>query len=207
MKQALIIFAKNPIAGKVKTRLAATIGNENALSVYRQLLLHTAEIASQLAVDKYVFYSDHIQQEDVWDNQLFSKETQRGNDLGERMMQAFASLFDNGYNRIVIIGTDCPELSTEIIIDAFQLLEVYDFAIGPAHDGGYYLLGMKQFQASLFENINWSTHTVLAETRVKCEALQMDYTLLSTLRDIDREEDLKYFKNQYHDQHHHPDIQ
>ncbi len=194
MKEALLIFAKNPVAGKVKTRLAATIGNEAALAVYLQLLSYTVGISSEVDADKFVFYSDHIEQEDLWDNQLFFKQIQQGNDLGERMKNALAVLFNKGYSKIVIIGTDCPELSREIISDAFKSLEEQDIVIGPAHDGGYYLLGMKQLHATLFENINWSTNTVLAETLVKCEALQMDYALLRTLRDIDRSEDLKYFQ-------------
>jgi len=132
---------------------------------------------------------------------------QNGNDLGERMKNAFNVIFDKDYNQIAIIGTDCPELTTDILKDAFKTLKTTDLVLGPAHDGGYYLLGMKQLHASLFEKINWSTNTVLAETHGKCEALQLNYALLPTFRDIDRAEDLKYFKNKHHVQHHHPDIQ
>src|SRR6476469_4269427 len=103
MKEALLIFAKNPERGKVKTRLAATIGNEAALNVYMQLLSHTAAFTNYLPVDKFVFYSSEIVQEDVWDNGDFLKQVQVGDDLGERMKNAFAATFQKGYDKIVVI--------------------------------------------------------------------------------------------------------
>ncbi|MEO6130325.1 MAG: TIGR04282 family arsenosugar biosynthesis glycosyltransferase [Saprospiraceae bacterium] len=206
MKEALIIFAKNPEAGNVKTRLAASIGNEAALSVYQKLLSYTASITKELPIEKIIFYSDHVIQHDIWDNKHFSKQVQAGSDLGERMTNAFADTFQKGYSKSVIIGTDCPELNAGIIIKAFAYLDLYDVVIGPAEDGGYYLVGMKQLHAQVFENINWSTNTVLDETRMRCDALQLNYSLLPVLRDIDTIEDLKYLKTGFNVQHHHPDI-
>lgn len=191
-KQALLIFAKNPEAGKVKTRLAATIGNEAALSVYHQLLLHTVLITEGLPVDKIVFYSNYIKQGDMWSDALYYKEVQYGNDLGERMQNAFALTFSNGYESIVIIGTDCPDLSTEIITNAFGYLQLYDAIIGPAEDGGYYLLGMKA-PHQLFDDIAWSTDSVFHLTISKCAALGLKYFLLPVLNDIDEEKDLHTF--------------
>lgn len=189
-EQALLIFAKNPEAGKVKTRLAATMGNEAALAIYHQLLLRTASATECLPVDKFVFYSNHIGQEDAWKSKHYFKEVQQGSDLGERMTNAFASIFRKGYDQAVIIGTDCPDLSAGIIMDAFAYLQVHDVVIGPAEDGGYYLLGMKELHQGLFEDVRWSTGTVLHDTISKCAALQLNYHLLAVLRDIDEEKDL-----------------
>ncbi len=199
MKDALIIFTKNPEAGKVKTRLAATLGNEAALSVYVQLLSHTASITNYLPADKFVFYSSHILQEDVWNNKHFFKQVQAGSDLGEKMKNAFAATFQKGYNKIVVIGTDCPDLNAGIIMNAFTYLNSHEVVIGPAEDGGYYLLGMKHLYSELFEDINWSTNTVLSETQMKCTALQLNYCLLPVLKDIDEEKDLIHLKKQVYE--------
>ncbi len=192
-KQALLIFTKNPEAGKVKTRLAATLGDEAALSVYKQLLLYTVSATKCLPVDKFVFYSNYIEQEDVWDGKQYYKELQQGNDLGKRMGNAFASIFEKGYDKAVIIGTDCPDLNAGIIINAFAYLDVHDVVIGPAEDGGYYLLGMKILHQELFQKIKWSTCTVLNDTISKCTALQLDCSMLPVLKDIDEEKDLQAF--------------
>ena len=193
-KQALLIFAKNPEAGKVKTRLAATIGTKAALDVYKQLVEHTISVTNCLPVDKMVFYSDFVFGEDAWNTEHYLKQVQNGKDLGERMNNAFDSAFKNGYDRIVIIGTDCPELNAEIIMNAFACLDKYDVVIGPAEDGGYYLLGLKQLCSEIFENIHWSTSTVFDETTRKCAALQLTYGLLPLLKDNDVENDLLTFK-------------
>lgn len=193
MKEALIIFTKNPDAGKVKTRLAATIGDEKALAVYVRLLSHTASVSSDLPMDKFVFYSDQIIKDDTWDDAVFYKEIQKGNDLGEKMENAFENIFEKGYRKIVIIGTDCPELNAGIIINAFACLDTRDVVIGPAADGGYYLLGMPQLHGSLFRNISWSTNIVLKETTDRCHTSNLKYGLLPILNDIDEEKDLIYF--------------
>lgn len=195
-KQALIIFTKNPEAGKVKTRLAATIGNEAALAIYHQLLLHTVSTTKYLPVEKFVFYFNHIENEDVWNSKYYRKEVQQGNDLGERMKNAFASIFQKDYGKIVIIGTDCPDVNAGIIMNAFDYLKSYDIVVGPAEDGGYYLIGMKELRPNLFENIKWSTDTVLHDTISKCTTLELNYHLLPVLKDIDEEKDLQAFKLQ-----------
>ncbi|MGI8634460.1 MAG: TIGR04282 family arsenosugar biosynthesis glycosyltransferase [Segetibacter sp.] len=190
-KEALLIFAKNPEAGKVKTRLAATVGNEVALSIYNQLLLHTVSATEYLPVVKFVFYSNHIAQGDVWSSKHYHKKAQQGDDLGEKMKNAFASIFQESYDKAVIIGTDCPDLNAAIIMNAFTYLRSYDVVIGPAEDGGYYLLGMKELHCKLFEDIQWSTSTVIHDTLSKCAALQLNYYLLPVLNDIDEEKDLR----------------
>lgn len=191
MKDALLIFSKNIQYGKVKTRLAATIGNEQALFIYQQLVAHTISVTKSLKVDKTVFYSDFINEKDDWENHLYQKELQEGKDLGERMKNAFKSSFTNGYDKVVIIGTDCFELSEGMINTAFERLNGDDVVLGPAKDGGYYLLGVKQFHPSLFENIEWSSEKVLTQTLTIAMRLNLSVFLLPELSDIDTEPDLK----------------
>lgn len=193
MKNALIIFTKNLVYGKVKTRLAATIGNDKAFSVYKKLIEHTYLITKQFNCNKIVFYSDELIEEDIW-NSDYQKQVQIGNDLGERMMNAFNLAFKHNYKQIIIIGTDCAELNDDIINKAFVELNKYDVIIGPASDGGYYLLGIKEMHKQLFENIKWSTSRVFDETIGCCNNIGLKYYLLPTLHDVDEEKDLPYMK-------------
>ena len=120
-KNALIIFTRNPELGKVKTRLAATIGNQSALEIYKLLIHHTVRITSTINANRYVFYSENIQQNDAWNPSIFKKELQNGKDLGERMQNAFDLLFKKGYQKIVIVGSDIYELEPDtIVIDFFE---------------------------------------------------------------------------------------
>jgi len=187
----LIIFVKNPEIGRVKTRLAKTIENEQALSIYQKLLLYTKEITKGLNADKSVYYSEHIDNNDLWDNMLFSKHLQRGDDLGERMQNAFADAFAQGKERVIIIGSDCLELETYMIKEAFAVLENNDVVLGPAKDGGYYMIGMTAFLPTLFEDKNWSTDDLLMDTILDLKKMNAKYYLLKTLNDIDTIEDLK----------------
>ena len=187
---ALIIFIKNPELGKVKTRLATSVGNKNALIIYNYLLDHTREISSELELEKYLFYDEKINFNDNWPNEQYKKHIQTGKDLGEKMQNAFQTAFQNGHSQVVIIGSDCLELNTYLIIQAFKNLENHDFVIGPAIDGGYYLLGMKSLETCLFENKNWSTNTVAAETLNDFRLLQKGFCILPELSDIDTENDL-----------------
>ena len=186
----MIIFYRNPELGKVKTRLAATLGDEKALAVYLLLAAHTKSIAEKTQVDKVLYYSDFIDREDNWSNELFDKQLQRGTDLGERMLNAFADGFSNGYESICIIGTDCFELNDEIISRAFKKIEKQDAVIGPTHDGGYYLLGMNNMLAGVFRNKQWSTDSVYAATTSDLNKLGQNYFQLERLTDVDEERDL-----------------
>ena len=190
MKNVLIIFVKNPKLGKVKSRLAKSIGDMNALSVYKKLLKMTKEIVIDLEFDKRVCYSDMIEQEDLWDNGIFQKGLQKGDDLGLRMYNAFKDASEDSYQKICLIGSDIIELTDEIIIKAFSLLDEHDIVLGPSFDGGYYLIGMKSPTKVLFENIKWSTGVVLAETINEIHKLKLNYALLPTLNDIDEIEDI-----------------
>jgi len=187
--KALIIFTRNPELGKVKTRLAKKIGDLAALKVYLKLQEHTLHITRPLKVDKFVFYSEQIQENDHWDAVTYFKELQNGVDLGERMNHAFELLFSRGYRQIVIVGSDIFELTTNDIQEAFSHLDTTNFVVGPALDGGYYLLGMNALIKKLFKNKKWGTKTVLKDTLKNLEQEQV--VLLATKNDIDTYDDLK----------------
>jgi len=186
---ALIIFTRNPKLGKVKTRLALSIGDEKALQIYKDLLQHTMEQTQALDCDKYVFYDTQIIENDIWDNQLFYKKLQSEGDLGIKMKAAFELLFSIGYQKCVVIGSDLFDLKTKYIEKAFQMLDKKKTIIGPAEDGGYYLLGLKKINAALFQNKKWGTSSVLADTLGHLSIHQVCF--LKTLNDIDTIEDLE----------------
>lgn len=193
-RDALIIFVKNLIDGKIKTRLAATMGNAAAMDIYKQLLEKTLQTVKGFETDRIVFYSDFIA-DDTWEDTLFKKQLQVGDSLGMRMYNAFESSFAKGYQKLVIIGTDCPGINETILDEAFAKLGEHDIVIGPAMDGGYYLLGMKREFPYLFQNISWSSDVVLEQTIALCKKNQLTYFLLPQLSDIDEEKDLKHFKD------------
>ncbi len=187
-KSALIIFVKNPVLGKVKTRLAATLGDEKALQIYHSLLEHTRKVALETDVDRYVFYTDTIGENDDWRNDDFTKKLQQGDDLGTRMHTALDIILKK-HDKAIIIGSDCPGLTSKILKSAFRKLNRADYVLGPAEDGGYYLLGMKQNSKALFEDMEWSTKKVLDETLERIWKLEKTYALLQTLGDVDYAED------------------
>jgi hypothetical protein len=189
-KNALIIFVKNPVEGQVKTRLAKTIGNSAAVDVYKQLLQHTLAITKNLGVDKFVFYGDYINDNDLWLNNIYQKQQQQGLDLGERIKNAFDIVFNLGYDKAIIIGSDCYELTTQILEEAFDELLINDAVIGPCNDGGYYLVGMKELIPELFDNILWSTEEVLPKTVTMLKDLQLQFEMLPMLNDVDDEASL-----------------
>ncbi len=189
-KSLLIIFYRNPEAGKVKTRLAATLGDSAALAIYLYIVAHTKSITKNLSCDKAIFYSHYIDTEDNWENAVYQKHLQSGVDLGERMLNAFRNGFQSGYRSICIVGTDCLELTDEIIEAAFEKLQSYDCVIGPARDGGYYLLGMSTLHADLFKNKLWSTSAVYSSTLDDFKTLSLKFFELPVLTDVDEEKDL-----------------
>ena len=185
-----MIFVKNPVEGKVKTRLAKTMGAEKAFKIYLQLLEHTHHVSKGLEVDKAVFYSDEISTGDVWDSGNFQKYKQEGSDLGKRMLNAFKFAFSKNYRKVVVIGSDCFDITPKIIKQAFEFLPQNNFVIGPTHDGGYYLLGMTALHTTLFKNKKWSSEDVFHDTLIDIRNMNGSYKLLPELTDIDTEEDL-----------------
>lgn len=189
---ALIIFTKNPELGKVKTRLAATTSNEYALKVYKELLRHTREIALAVKVNRNLFYSNEINNEDDWSNADFNKLLQYNGGLGERMQYAFEESFKH-HKKVVIIGSDCASLTPAIVEEAFAKLDEYPFVIGPTFDGGYYLLGMNSYEPHVFAEVEWSTESVFPTTLERFSELKKQHFELKTLSDIDFEEDWKKY--------------
>lgn len=186
----LMIFVKNLIPGMVKTRLAKDIGIDGALDIYKQLVEQTNEVADKITTDKAIYYSEYVEIEDIWDTEKYSLKVQKGNDLGEKMMNAFDEAFDS-FNKVVIIGSDCFDLTPQIIADAFKALEDFDVVVGPARDGGYYLLGMKEHLPQLFQGKEYSTDKVLQELLAEAEESELSVHQLEELNDIDTLEDLK----------------
>lgn len=174
--------------GKVKTRLAKTVGDRAALEIYTFLLEHTAAIAKKVQVDRQVHYSIDVREGDLWDREHFQKKRQSGTDLGMRMAHAFKQGFQDGYRKIVIIGSDLYELQTTDIERAFLSLDQHDIVIGPALDGGYYLLGMKWLEASLFRDKSWGTQSVYKDTMNHLK--DRSVAILEPKNDIDTYEDL-----------------
>lgn len=193
-KEALIIFARNPRRGQVKTRLAASMGEDRALEIYRKLIQHTSSVTGMLPLDKFVFYSGEPCEKDAWDPDLFIKEAQQGKNLGERMCNALKLLFREGYQKLVLIGTDCPDINETILLNAFHALAEFDVAIGPAEDGGYYLIGMNTIHEELFDDISWSSSRVLGQTLSKLHSKGLSSFLLPRLRDVDDECDWMAFQ-------------
>lgn len=188
--ELLMIFVKNPVEGKVKTRIAKTMGAAKALKVYEELLEHTLQITKGLPMDKAVFYSDEVIADDIWDKNKFQKYKQEGSDLGKRMLNAFKFAFGKSYRKAVIIGSDCFDLTPKIIKQSFDALPQNNFVIGPTHDGGYYLIGMMALHTTLFKNKKWSSEDILHDTLIDIRNMNGSYKLLPELRDIDTEEDL-----------------
>lgn len=189
-QNALIIFIKNPEKGKVKTRLAEGLGDEKALEIYHFLMQKTLNIVTNVNCRKFVYYSEKIVKNDIWDQSDIKKKLQKGKDLGERMLNAFTEVFElEGIKNVAIIGSDCPSLSPNFIEKAFEELRFNSFVIGPAYDGGYYLLAMRQLRYEIFEKMIWSTDRVLSETLKKINKMVKTYYLLPPLPDIDTKDD------------------
>lgn len=189
-KEAIIVFLKFPELGRSKTRLAATVGDENALKVYNELLKRTHLITKDLKVDKYLFYDKFSENKMPWGDDLYFTAYQKESNLGGRMRDAFEQLFAKSYQRVVIIGSDCYELSQNIIEGALEALKTKDVVIGPAKDGGYYLLGLNKMVPQLFTNIPWSTEEVFKMSTSILESLGIQYATTPKLSDIDTFDDL-----------------
>ncbi|WP_237276712.1 TIGR04282 family arsenosugar biosynthesis glycosyltransferase [Tenacibaculum ovolyticum] len=188
-KELLLIFTRNPELGKAKTRLAKTVGDETALTIYKFLLDKTKEVTANLRCDKAVYYSVKIRDNDIWNKKSYQKHLQKGENLGIRMQNAFQDSFDKNYDKVLIIGSDLYDLTPAIIENAFEKLNTNDVVIGPADDGGYYLLGMKKMHAAVFKNKEWGTATVRRDTLKDLQKVTVH--LLEELNDIDVFEDIE----------------
>lgn len=192
----LLIFAREPVLGRVKTRLAADIGPAAALATYRELLTLTANAVAAAQAPATVWLAEApappanpTQPRPEWPGLPWHVQPP-ADSLGERMHHAFAEAFAAGIRRVLIIGTDCPGLTAGLLREAFDQLATHDLVVGPAADGGYYLLGMRQLHSNLFANKQWSTATVLADTLADAAQLGLRVAQLPTLADIDSAHDL-----------------
>jgi rSAM/selenodomain-associated transferase 1 len=193
--ETIVVFAKHPGAGSVKTRLAAAIGPRAAARVYRRLALACCDAAREAAsagrrLVVQIDPADRVVDAPSWIGSGLTFEAQSGADLGERMSSAFEHQFELGAQAVVLVGSDCPELSAGDFDHAFDALQRVPVVLGPALDGGYWLIGLRAPAPGLFSGIEWSSPTVLAETRRRTEEQGLAREELRLLRDIDTIDDL-----------------
>ena len=176
--------------GKVKTRLAKSIGDKAALNIYKKLLITTEKATSTLDVKRHIYALPSVLQH-YWSTDYHTLQT--GTDLGERMLNAFKNGFEEGFDKIVLIGSDLPEISEGLVTEAFKQLQVNDVVFGPSIDGGYYLIGLSTLHACIFKNKPWSTPQLLNETLTELHHKNVTVSIMQTLNDIDTFEDLKQY--------------
>ncbi len=192
-------MTRYPEPGRCKKRLAKHIGAEDAAEIHRRLAERTLEVCrafrKESGAELVVLYSGGSRF--LMENWL-GKNTrllrQKGAHLGERMKQGFDWAFYRGAKRVVLVGTDCPELSKDVLLEGFSLLSQCDLVLGPARDGGYYLIGLGRPCSALFENISWGSSKVLDETIQKARAVGLSTRFTRALSDLDTVEDLLHFK-------------
>jgi uncharacterized protein len=191
----LIIFTRYPEPGKAKTRLIPALGDVAAADLHRQMTEQTLDRVKLLQQSHPVgvevwFAGGDRDRMQTWLGADLQYQLQPEGDLGSRMAQAFQVGFDRGVKASIIVGTDCPELTVEILTAAFQALQQTDLVLGPATDGGYYLIGLRRSAPELFESIAWSTDRVFQQTVAFASKLNLSLSCLPMLADVDRPEDL-----------------
>lgn len=200
--KAIIVFARLPVKGKVKTRLAKDFGSDFATSFYNVCAEYTfSEILKLEKIDiaPFLFCSEESEFEEVinWSENKFGYFSQKGSDLGERMLNAFKIIFDAGYRNIILVGTDSPDITIELMDNALTLLKKYKCVIGPSDDGGYYLIGFNSNVYDLFHGMEWSTDSVFSKTIERLKEEKLSYFVMEEMIDIDTKEDLKKWNNNY----------
>jgi uncharacterized protein len=195
-KAALIIFTRYPELGKAKTRLIPALGEQGATQLHRQMAEHTIQQARalpQVAIEVwYVGGNEKLMQNWLGTDLVYHQQPE--GDLGDRLCAAFRSSFAQGYDAVIIVGTDCPALTTTVLAQGFVGLQDHDLTIGPAIDGGYYLIGLQQLVPELFQGVTWSTATVFKVTLQIADRLHLSLFLLPCLHDIDVPEDLAHLE-------------
>jgi rSAM/selenodomain-associated transferase 1 len=193
-KNVLVVFAKAPRVGSVKSRLAHSVGAERACEIY-ELLLRTA--AAQLAAMERVTvcFAPDDGEADLrrYFPERWQYRPQHGVDLGSRLEHAINEAFEQGADKVAVIGSDCPDVTAADIADAWAALKKNDVVFGPARDGGYWLIGMKRAQPALFRGIDWGTEKVLAQSQARAQEAGLKIALLRTLADIDTTADWEAF--------------
>ena len=159
------------------------------LDVYQFLVEHTCEVSDEIETDKAIYYSEYIEIEDIWDTEKYQLFIQKGNNLGDRMAHAFEKAFEQSYDKVILIGSDCFEISKDHINNGFEALNNHEFVVGPAKDGGYYLIGMNAHHPELFKDKKYGHAEVLND--LMTAIADKPFELLETLSDIDTFQDLK----------------
>jgi rSAM/selenodomain-associated transferase 2/rSAM/selenodomain-associated transferase 1 len=202
-RECLIVFTRYPEPGLTKTRLIQALGAQGAAELHRQLAEHTLARARELqasrsvSVEVWFAGGGEALMRDWLGDETVCRHQGEG-DLGCRMSGAFQEAFSNGAERAAIIGTDCPDLDARVLGTAFEQLLTFDLVLGPAADGGYYLIGLRRFVPELFTGITWGTGLVLLQTAAKAEQLNLTTSKLHKLADIDRPEDLAILDSHSH---------
>ncbi len=194
--ETLILFTRYPRAGAVKTRLIPALGAEGAAHLHRRLVTHALAQAQRLARIRSTTLEVHYTggakiKMAAWLGRDLVYRSQGEGDLGARMDRAFATAFRNGTEVAIIMGSDCPDLTAEVLIRAFDMLVQNDLVLGPAGDGGYYLIGLSRRVPELFADIPWGSDAVLDLTLRHASQLGLAHAMLATLDDVDRPEDLE----------------
>jgi rSAM/selenodomain-associated transferase 1 len=195
----LLIFARYPEPGKVKTRLMPAVGAEGAAQIYREMAEHTLTQARAVAqlngIALQLWFTggnrDALKQ---WLGTDIAYYPQPEGDLGDRLIFALQAAFAAGHRAVIAIGTDCPSLDSAVLLQAFEVLTNHDLVLGPATDGGYYLIGLQRPIPALFQNIPWSTAAVLQQTEAVADALGLTRYHLPSLTDVDHPEDLELWR-------------
>ncbi len=198
MSTCLIIFAKNPIPGKVKTRITPHISPIDAAELYKAFIADIVNNALKLNCERIVIAYTPLNAETSFHRicgQSINYIPQEGYDLGERMKNAFRHAFNKGLKRTVVIGTDSPTLPLSYIRKAFNVLEEVPIAIGPTFDGGYYLIGLSEQSDDIFDGVEWSTSNVFSQTLTKIKAMNKQFYLLPQWYDVDTSEDLEFLRS------------
>lgn len=187
----LLVFTRYPEAGSVKTRLIPALGERGAAEIHKKMTEDTVKTASLFCGEVEVHFSGGNQKlmQDWLGNRLGYRK-QKGSCLGEKLGNSFHEAFNEGLRKVVVIGSDCPELNVGHLDDAFSLLDKTDLVLGPALDGGYYLIGLRKYQPELFNNIDWGSRFVFQQTMKIAERLGLKTAKLEKLADIDLPEDL-----------------
>ncbi len=191
---AVIVFLRVPEKGRVKTRLSVSLDESFVLELYKGFIHDTLAILESFQ-DTFIYFLPPEKEKELrsWLGNKYHYCLQTGRDLGEKMSNAFKDGFTRGYDRLVLMGTDIPEITETVLLHAFEILETKDAVIGPALDGGYYLIGFKKesFSEKIFHDMNWSTKDVFQETLKAMDRINLKYGRVSELNDVDTPEELK----------------
>jgi len=197
-KSALVLFAKAPVAGEVKTRLQPEITSENSARLQEAMIKDSISLISEINnVEKIIYFLPGEKKyifEKFTDGLPFRLNCQNGVDLGKKMENAFKDLFNKGFFRVVVIGVDSPTLPKEYINKAFIELDKADLVIGPSEDGGYYLIGLKEKVLPVFSPVEWGSNRVLSQTEELVKKNNLKLSILPVHYDIDTIEDLRHLK-------------